>query len=121
MLPRSPGCSSGEPGQPCAAPSGLRCAPADAKSPWHCPYSCTWIPCLPGLKPLMAAITLTLDPTCVNVTVPPIAGDDPLRIACAASVAAPPAAGAAGGPPGGAAAGPPGGAAPRLPGRGSAG
>src|SRR5258708_18813100 len=57
---------------PCGLPSGLKCPPVLMPvSELQSPFSWPWKPCsAPGFKPVRFALTRTLSPSCVNVTVP---------------------------------------------------
>ena len=53
---------------------GLKWPPALTPSPLEqSPFSCTWKPCSPGLRPLTRACTSTWSPAWLNVTVPAVA------------------------------------------------
>src|SRR5258706_2449630 len=60
---------------PWGLPPGLKCPPVLIPSPaLQSPFSCTWKPCSPlGLSPVTCALTRTLSPCCVKVTVPAVA------------------------------------------------
>ena len=56
------------------------------------PFSWTWKPCPPGVRPDTLALTITLSPFCVNVTVPeavlPAVGASVVVAVCACAAAA---------------------------------
>lgn len=59
MLPKSPAWRTAASGAPCSLPCGLKWGPADMHPFVLSPNSCTWNPCLPGVRPDTSPLTFT--------------------------------------------------------------
>lgn len=49
---------------------GLKCGPAELQPFVKSPFSCTWKPCKPGLKPEIVPVTLTPSGCCSSIRIP---------------------------------------------------